>query len=343
MKKQMAREIAAKAPSATPGLDSKAIEAQEKVLHDRAIEAQNAKKDELAAAYRKQALALQETRLAQEADVRKQQQVRLDQEFTLKEKAQEERVRHDKAMEAKQSAAAGGGANSSDVKAIADGIQNGTQPPVFTGLYKMAGPVRAELARRGVPVARMETDYKAVQRSMSTLNGPQQTRLRQDITTVSDSLDKIEGLYNEWETLAHESGYRVLNHATMSSMKQLPGRAGAVAQALDAQIADTTAGLGTIYMGGNSPTDNSLKLAAHSLSADWNDETFREGLKQARENVKIRQSSIQNFQPAGVSANSPYLPTPAPASGGAPAVGTVENGYKFKGGDPSKQENWEKQ
>ena len=35
----------------------------------------------------------------------------------------------------------------------------------------------------------------------------------------------------------------------------------------------------------------------------------------------------------------------AGAGGGAqaPAVGTVEGGYKFKGGDPAKQENWVKQ
>jgi hypothetical protein len=338
-KKAMSAEIAAKAPTTPGGLDPKALEAQEKILHDRAQEALAGKRDEAAQSYKKAELAIQELRLQQEKEVRQQQQTRLDQEFKLKEQTLDERTRHDKALEARAAAAAGGGGGG-DVKAIVEAIKKGDQPPTLTGLYKMAAPVRAELSRQGVPIARMETDWKATQRYMATLNGPQQTRLRQDISTVSDSLDKIEGLYDEWEKLAHESGYRVINHATLQTMKQLPGRAGAVAQALDAQIADTTAGLGTIYMGGNSPTDNSLKLAAHSLSADWNDETFREGLKQAHENVKIRENSITHSQPAGVSAESTYSPKPTPSG---PTVGTVENGYRFKGGDPSKKENWEKQ
>jgi len=33
---------------------------------------------------------------------------------------------------------------------------------------------------------------------------------------------------------------------------------------------------------------------------------------------------------------------PAPPSGRGPAVGTVEDGYRFKGGDPSVQSNWER-
>jgi hypothetical protein len=217
-------------------------------------------------------------------------------------------VRHDKALEARAKSAAGG---EGGVRDIVEGIKHGDLPPTTTGLYKAGAAVRAELARQHVPLARMETDWKATQKYMSTLNGPQQTRLRQDITTVSDSLDKVEGLYDEWEKLAKTSGYKVLNKASLSAMKQLPGRAGAVAQALEAQIADTTACLGTIYMGGNSPTDHSLELAGHSLSADWNDETFKEALKQARENVKIRQNSIIQSQPAGVSTDSTYMPKTA--------------------------------
>jgi hypothetical protein len=325
-KQAMSREIQSKAPTQAAGLDTKALEAQEKILHDRATEALAGKKDELAAAYRKQEIAIQETRLAQEKEERIQRQTRLDEDMKLKEKTLEERTRHDKALESRAAAAGGGGGG--DAKLIADAIKRGEQPPTTTGLYKLGPAVRAELARQNVPIARMETDYKATQRLMATMNGPQQTRLRQDISTVSDSLDKIDGLYTEWETLAHESGYRVLNHATMQTMKQLPGRAGAVAQALDAQIADTTAGLGTIYMGGNSPTDNSLKLAAHSLSADWNDETFREGLKQARENVKIRKNSIEFSQPAGMSGgNNPYMDKPPAAGAGGGAAGMETQTY----------------
>jgi len=45
-----------------------------------------------------------------------------------------------------------------------------------------------------------------------------------------------------------------------------------------------------------------------------------------------------------VTPGSPYTP---PGMGGAaksegPAVGTVEDGYRFKGGDPADPKNWEK-
>ena len=47
--------------------------------------------------------------------------------------------------------------------------------------------------------------------------------------------------------------------------------------------------------------------------------------------------------PGATTPTEPAKPRVAtPAKGGAPKVGTVENGYRFKGGDPSKQSNWEK-
>jgi hypothetical protein len=79
----------------------------------------------------------------------------------------------------------------SDAKDIADAIESGDQPPTLQGLYRSAGPVRAELARRGFPLAQAETDWKAVQKHTATLNGPQQTRLMQSIVSASDMLEKI--------------------------------------------------------------------------------------------------------------------------------------------------------
>lgn len=202
---------------------------------------------------------------------------------------------------------------STDAKDIADAIENGDQPPTTQGLYRNAGPVRAELARRGFPLAQAEMDWKAVNKHLATLNGPQQTRLVQSISSANDLLDKVDGLYGEWKQLAPVSGYKIANHAALVGMKNLPGRAGAVANALDTQLSELTADLGNIYMGGNSPTDQALKLGAKALSSDWGPEAFEEGIKQARLNVKIRQNSIMHSQPVGVSSGSPYAPAAAPA------------------------------
>jgi hypothetical protein len=113
---------------------------------------------------------------------------------------------------------------SNDAKDIADAIASGDQPPTLQGLYRNAGPVRAELARRGVPLAKMETDWKATQRFMGSLNSTQQVRLRQAISTASDSLDKIEDLYNQLQAAAPTGGFKAWNRAVLTGAKQLPGK-----------------------------------------------------------------------------------------------------------------------
>jgi hypothetical protein len=209
-----------------------------------------------------------------------------------------------------------GSATKDDVQQIADAIESGQQPPDTKGLYRNTAAVRAELARRGFDLTHANEDWQAVQKHLATLNGQQQTRLLQSINSAQDMLTKIDGLYGEWQNLAHQSGYKVVNRGTLQLMKNLPGRAGAVAQALEAQIADLNADIGNIYMGGNSPTDRGLELASKTLQSEWNDETFREGLRQARANVRIRYNSVVNSQPVGVRENSPYLQPSGNQNGG---------------------------
>jgi hypothetical protein len=52
-------------------------------------------------------------------------------------------------------------------------------------------------------------------------------------------------------------------------------------------------------------------------------------------------SDISTSEP-GFNVNSIQIETPQYAPPSGPAVGSIQNGYRFKGGDPSKSDNWEK-
>src|SRR5487761_2040853 len=54
------------------------------------------------------------------------------------------------------------------------------------------------------------------------------------------------------------------------------------------------------------------------------------------------QAQAGGAAPAGSGGGAP-APAASPTTGGAPQPGTVDQGYKFKGGDPSDPNNWEKQ
>lgn len=194
-----------------------------------------------------------------------------------------------------------------DIKDTADMIERGEASPNLTDYsFRDRTKLAAELGRRGYNQSQAALDWKSTQRYLSTLNGPQQVRLRQSIEAAGEMADKVESLYNEWQQLAPTSGFKVLNKASLTAMKNLPGRAGAVATNLESQIADLTADIGNIYMGGNSPTDHSLDLAGKNLKAEWNDQTFREALKQVKANVNIRRNSIKLGKPEGIQGDSRY-------------------------------------
>lgn len=207
---------------------------------------------------------------------------------------------------------AGSGAMASDPKDIAQAIIDGKQPPVLTSLYREAAPVRAELARRGYNMATALTDWTATQKYLATLNGTQQTRLRQAISFTAETLPQVEAAYAEWKKQAGISGVKLLNKANLAAMKQLPGAPGSAAQQLDSLIADFTSELGTVYKGGNSSTDESLKLAAKNLEGDWNEKTFGDAVKRLNQSLTIRKNSMTAGPAGGV--GSEYAPQAAPAA-----------------------------
>lgn len=211
-----------------------------------------------------------------------------------------------------------GQGSESDVKDYVQGMMDGRLPPVMPGRASpMYASIMAEAQRRGFNLAQAVTDWTATQKHTATLNGSQQLRLNQSINALPEMLDKVDTLAQQWKG----GRFPILNRANLAAAKN--GVYGAdvakVATQLDSQIADVVADLGNVYMGGNSPTDHALGLAAKSLQADWSEPVLRQMITLAKDNVKIRRNSINSTGVAGASADNPYA-APAPA---APPPGTT--------------------
>ena len=198
-----------------------------------------------------------------------------------------------------------------DAPDIAQAIMNGEQPPDSAGLSRSGAwmKIRDDLAKKGFNLTKAELDWKAAQRYVATLNGSQQVRIREAASTVSQMLPDIRNKYDTWRKAGLASGIKIFNRAALVASKNLPGPAGVAAQALETQIADMVAELGQLYMGGNSPTDHSLKLAEQNLKGDWTPEQFNAALDLLKNNLSYRVNSIMNAGAAGMSEGSPYMPT----------------------------------
>jgi hypothetical protein len=200
--------------------------------------------------------------------------------------------------------------NPSDVKEAVAGMKDGTLPPQMPGrASKDYTAILAESRRQGFDLGKANLDWNATQKHVATMNGAQQLRLNQAINALPDMLDSVDSLASKWKG----GRFPVLNKANLALAKggAYGSDVASIANQLDAQIADVTADLGNVYMGGNSPTDHALGLAGKSLKGEWDEKVLHDMVKLAKTNVTIRQNSIKNTGVAGASEGNPYA---APAA-----------------------------
>ena len=203
------------------------------------------------------------------------------------------------------------------LESVIQGVMNGTVPPDLKGLNRnVASAVTAELANRGFDRSKALNEWTANQKLISTMNDQQQMSQRQSLEGVPKQLDMIEGYFNQWQQMAPQFGLRVLNRAALNAAKQMGGQMGAVAQALDGQIADLTSELGGVYGKGNTPTDHALQLASKNLSGEWDVPTFKTAVQNIRRGIAIRTNALNSAQAVGVAGNR-YGAKPAEAGAGA--------------------------
>lgn len=224
----------------------------------------------------------------------------------------------------------GQNADMADVKLHVDGVMNGSLPPeIPSRSSRTYEALMAEFQRRGYNLTQAVNDWRATQRYLTSLNSTQQTRLRQAVSFTKDSLDVIEDLSGQWQG----GRFPILNKANLAAARNgvYGDEVASVATRLESQIADLVSELGTVYKGGNSSTDESLRLAGENLKTNWSEKVLRDNIAQVRKNLQIRENSLRSGMPAGTSDNNPYytgdprnvpptLATPPVTTGGQPAA-----------------------
>jgi len=191
-----------------------------------------------------------------------------------------------------------------ELESIADAIISGEQPPELKGFYKKAVPLRAILAKRGYDLSTATKDWQATQRNIATMNGPQQLRTRQSVDNAYHQLEVIEELGRKWAG----GKYPLLNRGQLTLAKHgvLGEDAQSLAQRFEGQINDLVSELGNVYQGGTSPTNHALQLAAQNLKADFSEKTLMDSINVIRQNLKIRQNSLNNIEIGGASSGNVY-------------------------------------
>lgn len=209
-----------------------------------------------------------------------------------------------------------GGVNQDQAHTIAAEIIAGRQPPHIE--QRIAGPVKAALGEQHYDLVKATQDWTSTQKYLSTLNGPGQVRLRQAVDFAYESIPLVDNLAKEWQG----GGFPLLNSARLIGAKQgvFGPQAQAIATKLDQQIVEMQAELAVVYRGGNSPTDEAMKQAAHILQTNWSLPTLQAALGLLQQNLLIRRNSIVSAGAATNAGNS-YAPNVTIAApGGGPAA-----------------------
>ncbi len=225
---------------------------------------------------------------------------------------------------------AGPSGGKSDVQETVAGMIDGSLPPVLPGrATKEYNAIMAESHRQKFDLAKAAQDWTATSKYLGTLNGAQQTRLRQATEQVAETVPLVRTLVTEWDS----SGIPYLSAANLAAAKKgaYGNKAQSLANRLDAQIADMTSELGTVYKGGNSSTDESLRLAARNLQGEWSRKAALDALDQIEQNIKYRRNSMK-LGPVSDS-NNRYAPN---LGGDDPLTVQAPNGKTYKFTSPEK-------
>jgi len=219
-----------------------------------------------------------------------------------------------------------------DAEGIAQRIVDGLDPPVISA--RVEGPVRAAIARIApeYDLSRARNDFQGIQRHVSSLNNPQQLRLRQTAFSALNSLEYLDEVVGQYEKLGGGKNVRTWNQFQNWAAEQgltSPEYTEAF-RMLNALVTDQESEVATVYRGGNSPTDQTLLRAAQNLNTNWSTQSMKRLIGLQKRQLNLRIQAIEQARPVGTGGGTNmYDPgpgggqTPPPRGGESPAGGAA--------------------
>lgn len=186
-----------------------------------------------------------------------------------------------------------------DINATVNGVAEGTVPPDLTkiGARRDITTLTGRLAKKGLDLKQLSLDYQAEQSFMKSLNSTQQVRLRQLIPSVQDGIKDLLELNTQFK----RTGIKAFNKATMQYYLNGGGskEQQSIAQKFNSQMTVLADEMGSIFMGGNTPTERSLDLAVKLFNGDYNDTAIEASMEQVKRNLGYRKNAIESVKAVG--------------------------------------------
>jgi hypothetical protein len=213
--------------------------------------------------------------------------------------------------------------NDTTVADIGKAIKEGRQPPVLTGLYSKAAPVRAWLERNGVDLTSANLDWQKATKQIAALNGPQMTRYAGLAKSVLATITDVKDLAKELD----QGGFSDYNKAKLEYLVRVRGNTpeGILATRYLAATTLLEEEIANLAQGGGVPTEPAFELAKKQIQGGYGSKQITASLEEVERLLNYRLQAIPNMGSLGPDSANRYTNNPGtppgihdPAVTGAP-------------------------
>lgn len=203
--------------------------------------------------------------------------------------------------------------NDTSVTDIADAIIAGRQPPVLTGLYSKAAPVRAALERKGFDLTSANMDWQKSTKAIAALNGPQMTRYAGLAKSVLSTITDVKDLAKELDN----GGFSDYNKAKLEYLVRARGNTpeGILATRYLAATTLLEEEIANLAQGGGVPTEPAFELAKKQIQGGYGAKQLTASLGEVERLLNYRLQAIPNMGALGPDSANRYTKNPGTAPG----------------------------